>query len=83
LEAAVLDAGDETYSPRLAWLHWYGYRDLHGINLVFAGDFTRDPVRYVVGDMTRAGEAEAGVVPDNQRRGAEHVVRGSCATTPS
>ncbi len=53
-EAAVLDAGAETYSPLLSWLYWYGYRDLHGINLVFDGDFTRGPIRYVAGDMTRA-----------------------------
>lgn len=52
-ESAVLDAGAAPYSPLLSWLYWYGYRDLHGINLIFEGPFNYGPIRYIQGDITR------------------------------
>jgi len=49
--AAVLDAGAASYSPLLRWLYLYGYRDLHGINLVFDRPFACGPIRYIPGDI--------------------------------
>lgn len=51
--AAVLDAGAAPYSLMLPWLYWYGYRDLHGVNLIFEAPFSYGPIRYVPGDITR------------------------------
>ena len=50
----VLDAGAERYSTLLPSLYLYGYRDLVGINLSFAREFSCGPIRYVPGDITRA-----------------------------
>jgi SAM-dependent methyltransferase len=47
----VLDAGAAAYSPLLLWLYLYGYRDLHGINLIFRRPFAFGPIRYVPGDL--------------------------------
>jgi SAM-dependent methyltransferase len=52
--AAVLDAGAAAYSPLLRWLYLYGYRDLHGINLVFDKPFALGPIRYVPGDIVHS-----------------------------
>jgi len=52
-ESAILDAGAAPYSPLLSYLYWYGYRDLHGINLIFEGPFNYGPIRYIQGDITR------------------------------
>jgi SAM-dependent methyltransferase len=57
--SGVLDAGAEAYSPLLTWLYWYGYRDLHGVNLVFDRPFRRGPIRYVPGDITRSPYPDA------------------------
>jgi SAM-dependent methyltransferase len=57
--SAVLDAGAEVYSPLLKWLYWYGYRNLHGINLVFDGPFKRGPISYVPGDITQSPYPDA------------------------
>jgi len=51
--SAILDAGAAPYSPLLWWLYWYGYNDLHGINLIFEGPFNYGPIRYIPGDITR------------------------------
>jgi SAM-dependent methyltransferase len=58
-ESPVLDAGAEVYSPLLKWLYWYGYRDLHGINLVFDGPFKCGPISYLPGDITRSPYPDA------------------------
>jgi SAM-dependent methyltransferase len=56
--ACILDAGAETYSRILPWLSLYGYRKLHGINLVFDRKFRRGPITYQHGDITRTGYAK-------------------------
>lgn len=53
-DAAILDAGAAEYSSNLPWLYWYGYRDLHGLNLVFERDFNFGPIQYQPGDITRS-----------------------------
>lgn len=57
--AAVLDAGAAAYSPLLSWLYLYGYRDLHGINLVFERPFSFGPIRYLPGDIERTPYSDA------------------------
>jgi SAM-dependent methyltransferase len=57
-EASILDAGAETYSRILPWLCMYGYRKLHGINLVFDHTFRRGPITYRYGDITCADYAD-------------------------
>jgi SAM-dependent methyltransferase len=57
-EAFILDAGAETYSRILPWLSMYGYRRLHGINLVFDREFRRGPITYRHGDITRTDYAD-------------------------
>lgn len=52
--ATVLDAGAEDYSPILPWLYRYGFRNLHGNNLVFDRAFSFGAIRYVPGDITRS-----------------------------
>jgi SAM-dependent methyltransferase len=51
--ARVLDAGAELYSVILPWLFLYGYRRLHGINLVFNKPVRRGSILYEYGDITR------------------------------
>jgi SAM-dependent methyltransferase len=51
-EARILDAGAELYSVILPWLCLYGYRDLHGINIVFDSVIQRGPITYDYGDVT-------------------------------
>jgi len=51
-EARILDAGAEFYSVILPWLCLYGYRDLHGINIVFDSVVRRGPITYDYGDVT-------------------------------
>lgn len=53
-DAAVLDAGAELYSRILPWLYLYGYRRLHGTNLVFdrAKPIRHGPIVYEHGDIT-------------------------------
>jgi SAM-dependent methyltransferase len=52
--ASVLDAGAAAYSPLLRWLYLYGYRDLHGLNLIFDRPFAFGPIQYLPGDITRS-----------------------------
>ncbi|ACL73430.1 Methyltransferase type 11 [Thioalkalivibrio sulfidiphilus HL-EbGr7] len=52
-DAVVLDAGAETYSRFLPWLYLYGYRNLHGINLVFDKPFRQGSIQFENGDITR------------------------------
>jgi SAM-dependent methyltransferase len=56
--AFILDAGAETYSRILPWLCMYGYRRLHGINLVFDRTIRRGPITYRFGDITRTDYAD-------------------------
>jgi SAM-dependent methyltransferase len=51
--ARVLEVGATLYSVMLRWLYQFGYRDLHGIDLVYRGRFRRGPIRYEYGDLTR------------------------------
>lgn len=48
----VLDAGACLYSPILPWLSLYGYRRLHGCNLVFEESRVHGPIVYEHGDIT-------------------------------
>jgi SAM-dependent methyltransferase len=59
ISAAVLDAGAAAYSPLLPWLYLYGYRDLHGINLVFDRPFAFGPIQYIPGDILRSPYPDA------------------------
>ena len=49
---AVLDAGAPLYSRLLPWLYLYGYRDLHGIDLVYDGPVRLGPIAYQAMDLT-------------------------------
>lgn len=51
--ARVLDAGAELYSRFLPWLYLYGYRRLHGNNLVFTRTVRKGDIVYEPGDITR------------------------------
>lgn len=51
--AHVLDAGAELYSNVLPALYAYGHRELYGVNLDFAAEYRRGPIRYEPGDITR------------------------------
>jgi SAM-dependent methyltransferase len=44
--AAVLDMGSSKYGRLLGWLHLYGFRDLHGCDLVFAEPFTQGAIEF-------------------------------------
>jgi hypothetical protein len=44
--AAVLDMGSSKYGRVLGWLHLYGFRDLHGCDLVFDEPFTCSSIEY-------------------------------------
>jgi SAM-dependent methyltransferase len=57
--ARILDAGAELYSVLLPWLFLYGYRRLHGGNLVFQERIRRGPIRYEPMDITRTRFAPA------------------------
>jgi SAM-dependent methyltransferase len=59
ISAAVLDAGAAAYSPLLPWLYLYGYRDLHGLNLVFDRPFAFGPIQYLPGDIVRSPYPDA------------------------
>jgi SAM-dependent methyltransferase len=50
---AVLDMGATLYSRVLPWLYLYGYRRLHGIDLVHKGISKAGPIRYQQMDLTR------------------------------
>jgi len=52
-DAAILDAGGETYSPLVRWLEYYGYYNLHVINIAFLHDFQQGSILYTAGDCTR------------------------------
>ncbi len=56
-EACILDGGTELYSRILPWLALYGYRKLHGINLVFDRKIKRGPITYQYGDITHTDYA--------------------------
>jgi len=43
----------------LPWLYQYGYRNLTGIDLVYAAPIRRGPIRYEFGDMTKTQFADA------------------------
>jgi SAM-dependent methyltransferase len=51
--ARVLEMGAATYSPLLVWLYQYGYRDLHGIDLVYEEPGYRGPILFQPMDLTR------------------------------
>ena len=51
--ARVLEMGAATYSPLLVWLYQYGYRDLHGIDLVYDEPGYRGPILFQPMDLTR------------------------------
>lgn len=57
-ETPVLDAGAELYSRILHWLFLYGYRNLHGINLVFRSPIRRGTIVYDYGDITKTRFAD-------------------------
>lgn len=57
--ACILDAGAEFYSNVLPALFVYGYRNLYGMNLSFTAPARRGPIRYLPGDITRTGFADA------------------------
>jgi SAM-dependent methyltransferase len=44
--------GAATYSPLLVWLYQYGYRDLHGIDLVVDEPGYRGPILFQAMDLT-------------------------------
>ncbi|MBL90544.1 MAG: hypothetical protein CMH56_01855 [Myxococcales bacterium] len=49
----VLEVGAPLYSVMLQWLYLYGYRGLHGIDLVYDKPVQRGPIRYEYGDLTQ------------------------------
>jgi SAM-dependent methyltransferase len=51
--ARVLDAGATQYSRLLPWLYLYGFRNLHGIDLVYKRPIQAGPIRYEQMDLTR------------------------------
>ncbi len=51
-DGAVLDAGAPLYSRLLPWLYLYGYRNLHGIDLVYDGPVRLGPIAYQAMDLT-------------------------------
>lgn len=53
--ARIFDAGAEMYSNVLPALYACGYRELYGMNLSFADEARRGPIRYLHGDITRTG----------------------------
>lgn len=57
--ATVLDAGAEFYSNVLPALFVCGFEHLYGMNLSFTDQAWRGPIRYVPGDITRTGFADA------------------------
>ena len=52
-DATVLEMGAATYSPLLVWLYQYGYRDLHGIDLVYDAPGYRGPILFQPMDLTQ------------------------------
>jgi SAM-dependent methyltransferase len=56
---AIFDAGAELYSNVLPALFACGYRNLYGMNLAFTNAARRGPIRYLPGDITRTGFADA------------------------
>ncbi|MEZ4404687.1 MAG: class I SAM-dependent methyltransferase [Kofleriaceae bacterium] len=54
----ILDAGAERYSTLLTSLERYGYRDLHGLNLVFDKIESVGAITYYPGDATRTPWAD-------------------------
>jgi len=55
---AVLEMGAPLYSRLLPWLYLYGYRQLHGIDLVFDAPLMRGPIRYQQMDLTQTTFAD-------------------------
>ena len=51
--ARILDAGAPHYARLLPWLYLYGYRELHGIDLVYERAARLGPIRYERMDLTR------------------------------
>lgn len=49
----ILEMGAPKYSRLLPWLFLYGYRDLHGIDLVYERPVRAGPIRYEPMDLTR------------------------------
>jgi len=56
---AVLEMGAPQYSRLLHWLFLYGYRDLHGIDLVYDAPIKAGPIRYQYMDLTKTSFADA------------------------
>ncbi len=52
-QAQILDAGAELYSTLLPSLFLYGYKNLHGINVVFDSKVQHGSIVYQRGDLTR------------------------------
>src|SRR5262245_38779456 len=50
--ANILEVGATLYSVMLPWLYLFGYRNLHGIDLIFDKPIRRGPIRYEHGDLT-------------------------------
>lgn len=51
-DARVLEVGAALPSVMLSWLYQFGYRQLHGIDLVFDERVRRGPIAYEHGDLT-------------------------------
>jgi SAM-dependent methyltransferase len=57
--AYIFDAGAELYSNVLPALFVCGYSHLYGMNLAFTSEARRGPIRYLPGDITKTGFADA------------------------
>jgi SAM-dependent methyltransferase len=51
-DARVLEVGAALYSVMLPWLYQYGYRQLHGVDLVLGKPVRWGPIVYEHGDLT-------------------------------
>lgn len=52
-EARILEMGAARYSPLLVWLYQFGYRHLHGIDLVYQEPERHGPILFEQMDLTR------------------------------
>lgn len=50
-DAVIADLGCADYGPVLPWLHLYGYRNLHGGDLIFTAPFRQGAIQYSHQDM--------------------------------
>lgn len=56
---AILEMGAPRYARLLPWLFLYGYRRLHGIDLVFSSPEQAGPIRYHPMDLTKTSFKDA------------------------